>query len=318
MQTTPLVLDLSHWNPVHDWAAVKASGIVAIIYKVTEGASYVDPTYDAAKKGAISAGLLWGAYHFLRPGDMKAQAKFFIDKIGEIIDIYAADHEDPGVSVDDLKIFLAEVERLTGIRPILYSGNVIKEQVGNNRDPVLAQYRLWIAQYTSAEEPIWPKQIWPTWWLWQYSEHGSVPGVGGDIDMNRYSGSGPVQLTIEWGGPSAAPSASLPAPPPAPTGVQQKGVPAMPVTIDLSQIANDVNIAEEVASKLAPFLFLIPGIGPYASAIAAAIPQIVRATNALEQAIGAPVGSAANTQAIADHLDPEKPNVPELHGGPHP
>ena len=315
MTNDPLVLDLSHWNPVESWEALKQSGIVGIIYKVTEGSSYVDTTYDAAKKGARAAGLLWGAYHFLRPGDMRAQAKFFVDKVGEPIDLYCADHEDFGVTVEDLKLFMLEVHRLTGVKPILYSGHVIKEQVGNIPDPVLAQYRLWIAQYTGASQPEWPQQIWPMWWLWQYTEHGAATGVGGDVDMNRYSGAGPLQLTAEWGGGPAAPASVIVGESTQPT---TKGVPPMSVTIDLSQIEEDINIAEDVAQKLAPFLFLIPGLGPYVGAITAAIPQIVKATNAIEQALGVKVGSEGNNQIIADHIDPEKPNQPALHGGPHP
>ena len=53
---------------------------------------------------------------------MKAQAKFFLDTAkldaGTLI---AADHEDEGVSVDDLKVFLSEVANAAGTitRPIL-------------------------------------------------------------------------------------------------------------------------------------------------------------------------------------------------------
>ena len=54
---------------------------------------------------------------------MKAQAKFFLDTAkldaGTLI---AADHEDEGVSVDDLKVFLSEVANAAGRSPVLYSG----------------------------------------------------------------------------------------------------------------------------------------------------------------------------------------------------
>jgi hypothetical protein len=81
-------------------------------------------------------------------------------------------------------------------------------------------------------------------------------------------------------------------------------------TIDLSALENDINIAEDVASKLGPLLFLIPGLGPYVGAITAAIPMIIKATRAVEDAFGHPVGSAANTQVIAAHLDPNAPVTP--------
>src|SRR5262245_2377 len=98
------VIDISHWNPVDSFVEAKADGVIGVIHKVTESTNYVDPTYNGNKEAAKAAGLLWGAYHFLRPGDMKAQAQYFISKIGEPIDLYAADHEDAGVSLNDLKM----------------------------------------------------------------------------------------------------------------------------------------------------------------------------------------------------------------------
>lgn len=85
------------------------------------------------------------------------------------------------------------------------------------------------------------------------------------------------------------------------------------MTFDLSGLENDIALAEDVASKLSPFLFMIPGISTYAGAIVAAIPAIVKATNAIEQAIpSSTVGSDANSQAVADHIDPTKPANPVL------
>src|SRR5262249_39719025 len=82
----------------------------------------------------LAAGLLWGAYHFLQPGNMKDQAQYFVSKAGKNLDLYVADHEDEGVSLDDLKTFLREVKRLTGKSSIIYSGHVLKEQLGDRRD----------------------------------------------------------------------------------------------------------------------------------------------------------------------------------------
>lgn len=185
-----LVLDLSHHNTVSSWVDVKLAGIVGIIHKATEGSSVVDPNYVAAKKSARNTGLLWGAYHFMRPGNMIGQAEFFVNKadVGPE-DILVADHEDDKVSLDDLKVFLGEVFRLTNRRPVLYSGNVIKEQVGTGKDSFLSQHKLWIAQYSSLG-PKWPMQIWSEYWLWQYSdgnfgpEPQGCPGVSGEVDTN--------------------------------------------------------------------------------------------------------------------------------------
>jgi GH25 family lysozyme M1 (1,4-beta-N-acetylmuramidase) len=92
------------------------------------------------------------------------------------------------------------VKRLTGKSPTIYSGHVLKEQLGDRRDSELSQYRLWLAQYTSGT-PSWPKATFPQWWLWQYTEHGECDGIPGDsegnLDLNKYTGT-KQQLIDEW------------------------------------------------------------------------------------------------------------------------
>jgi lysozyme len=202
------VIDLSHWDEVESFAAAMAAGVVGIIHKATENNNYFDPTYLARKADAEDAGLLWGAYHFLRPGNMQQQADYFVGKVGKDLDLYAADHEDEGVSLDDLKVFLRRVFDLTGQRAVIYSGHVLKEQIGSAKDAELAQYRLWLAQYTSGT-PSWPKATFPKWWIWQYTEHGDCPGIPGDsdgnLDLNKYSGTAD-QLRKEWTGDELAPA----------------------------------------------------------------------------------------------------------------
>ena len=127
-------VDLSHWDEVDSFEDTKDDGVVGIIHKATESTNYFDPTYNQRKKDALAAGLLWGAYHFLRPSNMKEQAQYFVSEVGKDLDLYATDHEDEGVSLNDLKTFLREVKRLTGKSPIIYSGHVLKEQLGDRRD----------------------------------------------------------------------------------------------------------------------------------------------------------------------------------------
>ena len=45
--------------------------------------------------------------------------------------------------------------------------------------------KLWCAAYTSA--PIIPPG-WSSWWLWQYTSKGRLPGYAGDLDINRFNG----------------------------------------------------------------------------------------------------------------------------------
>ena len=207
----PVAIDISHWQAKVDFARVKADGILGVIHKCTESDNYVDPMYVSRREQAERAGLLWGAYHFLRPGSMREQAEFFVRNVGDDDGrlLYAADHEDPDVSLDQLKEFLICLAELTGRLPVLYSGFLIKDQIGNVRDDELARYRLWLAHYTSGE-PSWPEHTWPDWWLWQYTDTGDAGGIC-PVDCNR-SNTPDVIFAAEWSGIEPEPA---PEPPPA-------------------------------------------------------------------------------------------------------
>jgi lysozyme len=90
----PLVVDLSHHNDVADFGAVKAAGIAGIIHKATESIGFTDKLYADRRGRALGVGLLWGAYHFLRPGSIAAQVDFFL-KVAtpDNTTLLALDHE---------------------------------------------------------------------------------------------------------------------------------------------------------------------------------------------------------------------------------
>ena len=75
------VVDLSHHNGLVDLKKASTDGIVAVIYKATQGQAYVDPTYQANRTKAADAGLLWGAYHFATGGDGVLQADHFLETV---------------------------------------------------------------------------------------------------------------------------------------------------------------------------------------------------------------------------------------------
>jgi lysozyme len=201
----PMVVDLSHHNDVVDFGAVKAAGIAGVIHRATEGASFTDKLYGGRRVGALGVGLLWGAYHFLRPGSITAQVGFFLKVAApDGTTLLALDHEDKHVALIDAKEFLLRVEDAVG-RKMLYSGSVIKEQLGSRIDGYLAAHRLWLAQY--GPRPVTPRN-WPSAWLWQFTGDGvgpkphSVPGiVGSGTDINSYEGDA-VKLAAEWSGPT--------------------------------------------------------------------------------------------------------------------
>ena len=98
MILTPNVVDLSHYDNVTDWDAVKAFGILGVINKATEGPGMVDKTFAIRRGPCAQRDILYAAYHFMRPGDPLQQAGHFLnatqphDGLG-----LALDHEDPKV-----------------------------------------------------------------------------------------------------------------------------------------------------------------------------------------------------------------------------
>src|SRR5258708_7532575 len=58
------VIDISSNVSVTDFAAVRRSGILGVIHKVSEGGDWFDPAYAQRRHQAETAGLFWGGYHF--------------------------------------------------------------------------------------------------------------------------------------------------------------------------------------------------------------------------------------------------------------
>ncbi len=77
------------------------------------------------------------------------------------------------------------VEEGTGRKPIIYTNmSSWDTYIGA---PVWARdYMLWVANYTSGAEPYKPK-CWPSWVFWQHSNTGRVPGISGNVDLDRCS-----------------------------------------------------------------------------------------------------------------------------------
>jgi lysozyme len=203
----PVIVDLSHHDNVQNWDAVKGFGILGVINKATEGEDFVDRTYRIRREPARQRDILYGAYHFLRPGDPIAQADFFLDVALSVSEpeklLLALDHEDRRVPLDNAKKWMQHVDK-AGRMTVLYSGFLIKEQLGNRRDPFLAQHRLWLSHFSS--NPVCPPN-WDAPFIIQFTGDGEGPGphhvtgisIEGGIDLNHFGGT-PEQLKAQWAG----------------------------------------------------------------------------------------------------------------------
>lgn len=177
------VIDISHHNRNLDFVKIREAGIVGVFHKATQGQSNVDQTYAAHRKGAVAAGLLWGAYHFATGSDGVKQAAHFLD-VAEPDDktLLVLDFEPnptgPSMGLEEARAFVTHVEAKQGKFPGLYSGHYIKQLLGNGTDSTLAQCWLWLAQF--GPTPVVPRN-WNTWTMWQYTD-GSVGPAPHDVD----------------------------------------------------------------------------------------------------------------------------------------
>lgn len=207
MTINPHVIDISHYDAVDADGFQKAAafGIWGVIHKSSESTGVVDRMYAPRKQPALAAGLLWGAYHFMRPTDIKAQVDLFMRAAApDANTLMAVDYEDSNVSLDQLREFIELTEARLGRKLVIYSGNTIKEKLGNRVDPFYGERRLWLAQYSAS--PVLQKS-WQRYWLWQYTGDGAgqpphnVPGIhiAGGLDISSYDGT-KEQLAREWSG----------------------------------------------------------------------------------------------------------------------
>jgi hypothetical protein len=82
--------------------------------------------------------------------------------------------------------FLSTTQSLTNRIPMIYtSPNFWRTNLNNST--AFTAYPLWIAQWTSATTPSFPLPGgWTSWTFWQYTDAGSIPGIGGRVDVSRY------------------------------------------------------------------------------------------------------------------------------------
>ncbi|MCC6780461.1 MAG: glycoside hydrolase family 25 protein [Hyphomicrobiales bacterium] len=211
MIINPKVVDISHYDRVaaNGFQQARAFGILGCIHEASEGASVVDTPYAQRRPLAKDAGLLWGAYHFIRPVDVSAQVELFL-RVAQPDDqtLLALDYEVDAVSLDQAREFIEQVERKVGCSVVVYSGSTIKEKLGDRVDPWWGARRLWLAQYSS--HPV-VQRSWSNYWLWQYTGDGAgppphqVPGIeiDGGLDINHWDGSDD-ELRMQWTGAATA------------------------------------------------------------------------------------------------------------------
>lgn len=194
-------IDISEYQGTIDWAKVGNANVRFIIMRATKGPSYADARYATNSTGATAQNIKWTAYHYALPkgkkGDAVAQANFFVQtaqlqegNILPVLDMEAAGGLGRSRLEDWIAQWLNRVYHLTGNRPMIYtSPSFWRTFLGDSRRFSSHGYKLWIANWEVASPDV-PAGNWSGhgWTFWQWTDCGSVAGIKGCVDKDRYAG----------------------------------------------------------------------------------------------------------------------------------
>ncbi len=197
---TPQLIDVSSNNGAVDFHKVFASGMKKVIIRTSIGIGDMDDHFSTNTTNAKNAGMSVSFYHvaFIHEAeavgtDSANQANYFIEnykKTGVAPEFLVLDIENPTklgkVGCEQwIKTFCDTVNTHTGIDVIIYSN---KPWLDAHLPAThkIGIHRLWIANYNvGIKAPPLPIG-WKSYFMWQYSEKGSVPGIHGNVDLTIF------------------------------------------------------------------------------------------------------------------------------------
>lgn len=185
-------IDVSHHQGKIDWDTLfvqTLSPAINFVYvKATEGKDHIDREWEYNRTALLRKEIKHGAYHFFRPGtDPIEQVNHFLKHYKpQVADLAPVlDVEIEGISdqvlIQNVMIFLTELENRTGKRPIIYTSyHFYKTKFQNHFE----KYKFWIAAYS--EPFLLPKD--ERILYWQFTDQGDLPfhkGVKVDLNVSR-------------------------------------------------------------------------------------------------------------------------------------
>ena len=184
------------WNrlaPHLAFCIIKASGLYG---------NGSDPYYERNMNEAVAHGIPFHAYHFLycvTEVQAKRDAKLFFDTVkagGKWPLFWVMDCESQWGIADNHaapigRIFEDELRRLArehgpgDIRVAIYVGQEKYKYWAFDYDHFAY---VWIPGYGEKWKPLMPCD------MWQYTDKGKLPGINGDVDMNKLMGTKPLEF----------------------------------------------------------------------------------------------------------------------------
>jgi lysozyme len=186
---TSVGIDVSHHQGKIDWPLLfdelRYDTIIKFVYcKATESNNHLDTRWDENRMILNNMGILNGAYHFFDPkSPPRPQVEHFLSQwtprdidLPPMLDVETEGFSD-GDLIAKMKIWLTEVERITGRRPIIYTSHHFFDTKFKHD---FKNYNFWIASYSRKPESLNDDRV----LYWQYSESGKIPGCNELVDLN--------------------------------------------------------------------------------------------------------------------------------------
>lgn len=180
-------IDVSAHNGVIDYHKAWADSITFVYIKATEGTDFCDVMFERNLKGASSAQLKVGAYHFFRfdsPGHLQAYnllsaVKDFDLDLPLAIDVeeWTNDENIPTAEVVQQLQSMVSVLQAAGHKVIIYTNH-------NGYLRYISGFFPDIELWMSSLEGL-PRAEWT---LWQHSHTGKVLGINGNVDIDTFNG----------------------------------------------------------------------------------------------------------------------------------
>ena len=176
-------IDVSKYQGKVNWSKVAKSKKVKFVYiRATEGASIRDGYYKTNLAAARKAGILVGSYHvysskttaYQQFANFKSLVAKKKQDLVPVLDIEG--HHSGRLNMQRVNKLLELMEQEYGARPIIYtSEKVYNEHFATKR---YAKYHIFVAKYEGKPEIRYT--------LWQYSTVGRIPGIAGDVDLDKF------------------------------------------------------------------------------------------------------------------------------------
>jgi len=186
-------IDVSRWQGEINWSRVGGAGYRFAVMRATIGNYYTDPRFYVNWDGAREAGLLISAYHVVapeKPADSQMDRFFDVldGRSGDlplVLDVELSRDVSPENITASVQTCAEWIQSEDGRNPVIYTARWFWDR-NLLSEPDWAQYDLWVAHY-GVDTPSLPCG-WDEWTIWQYSDHGQVPGIGAATDLNWFNG----------------------------------------------------------------------------------------------------------------------------------